>query len=416
MKKIFLLVALFGAFLFSSCIDDLSQQGIYEYTKCYGYVIEERTQQPIPNVRVVTTDGVSVDETVYTGPDGSFEIRIYSHNLIKDEYYICIEADELFQSAQIDVKELSLGMEKFDLGTYFFKGPEVPIMATSHVNEVSTTSARCYGVVEESGHSVIVERGFAYSTMQYPTIDNQYIQVEVGADGYDAVISNLQPNTTYYVRAYARNAVGIGYGDQVEFRTQLGLPELSTELVSSISPVSAVSGGHIINDGGFSVSSRGVCWSVTPNPTLVNAHTLNGSDTGAFVSKLTNLLPSTTYYVRAYAVNYAGVSYGDELVFTTASGLPEVTTAAISAMVGSTADCGGTVVSDGGFPVTKRGVCYGLSANPTVAGVHTTDGVGEGSFVSHLTELTPGSTYYYRAYATNGAGTSYGEQLIFVAQ
>lgn len=416
MKKLFLLVALLGAFLFSSCIKDLSQLGIYEFTKCYGYVLEERTQQPIPNVRVVTTDGISVDETVYTGADGSFEIKIYSQNLSKDEYYICIEADDLFQSHQINVKELSLGMERYDMGTYFFEGPEVPIMTTSHVDEVSTTSARCHGAVNESGHSTIVERGFVFNTMQYPTIDNSYVQVEMGTAGYDAVITNLAPNTTYYVRSYARNGVGIGYGEQVEFKTQTGLADLTTAEVGSISPVSAISGGHIVNDGGFRVTNRGVCWSVAPNPTLDNAHTANGSDTGFFESKLTNLLPSTTYYVRAYAVNYAGVAYGNEQVFTTSTGFPEVITQAITTVTETTADCGGEVVSDGGFPVTKRGVCYGVSSHPTVSGSHTSDGYGLGSFSSHLSALTPGVTYYYRAYATNGAGTSYGEQFTFVAQ
>ncbi len=98
---------------------------------------------------------------------------------------------------------------------------------------------------------------------------------------------------------------------------------------------------------------------------------------------------------------------------TVASSYPGITTAAISAVGSATATCGGTVTSEGGFSVTAKGVCWGTSSNPTIADSKTTNGTGTGAFVSSITGLTVGTTYYARAYATSSYGTSYGTQLSF---
>jgi gingipain R len=92
---------------------------------------------------------------------------------------------------------------------------------------------------------------------------------------------------------------------------------------------------------------------------------------------------------------------------------PTVTTTAISAIDKTTATGGGNVTADGGAIVTARGICWSTSQNPTVSGSHTTDGTGTGSFTSSMTGLTANTTYYVRAYATNSAGTAYGEELSF---
>ena len=90
-----------------------------------------------------------------------------------------------------------------------------------------------------------------------------------------------------------------------------------------------------------------------------------------------------------------------------------VTTAAVSGITSTTAVCGGTVNSGNGSAVTARGVCWSVAQNPTVAGDHTTDGSGTGTFTSAMTGLQPGTTYYVRAYATNSAGTAYGYTQTF---
>jgi uncharacterized protein (TIGR02145 family) len=93
--------------------------------------------------------------------------------------------------------------------------------------------------------------------------------------------------------------------------------------------------------------------------------------------------------------------------------LPVLTTAAISGVTQTTAECGGNITSDGGSAVIARGVCWSTDSIPTITNSKTTDGTGVGSFASSITGLTLGTHYYFRAYATNSAGTSYGNVLSF---
>ena len=97
----------------------------------------------------------------------------------------------------------------------------------------------------------------------------------------------------------------------------------------------------------------------------------------------------------------------------TTSGVPTVTTSSVTNITRYSTTCGGNVTSQGSFFVLARGVCWGFTSNPTIVGNHTTDGSDTGSYVSYLTGLAPKTPYYYRAYATNHAGTAYGIELIF---
>ncbi|MEI7981959.1 MAG: FISUMP domain-containing protein, partial [Bacteroidota bacterium] len=92
---------------------------------------------------------------------------------------------------------------------------------------------------------------------------------------------------------------------------------------------------------------------------------------------------------------------------------PTVTTTPVSNITQTTATSGGNIPSDGGAPVTSRGVCWSTSQNPTIADNFTSDGPGSGAFTSSITGLTTNTLYYYRAYATNSAGTGYGNEGSF---
>jgi len=93
--------------------------------------------------------------------------------------------------------------------------------------------------------------------------------------------------------------------------------------------------------------------------------------------------------------------------------IPSVSNGVISNPTQTSATCGGFVTADGGEPVTERGVCWATTQNPTTANSKTTDGSGTGTFTSNLTGLTPNTTYYVRAYATNNIGTAYGNEVSF---
>lgn len=191
---------------------------------------------------------------------------------------------------------------------------------------------------------------------------------------------------------------------------------LTTTNASNITLIGASSGGSITSDGGADITARGVVWSTTQNPTIaLTTKTVDGTGTGSFTSSISGLAANTTYYVRAYATNSAGTSYGNEITFTTVSiQLPVLTTTAISNIGQTTSTSGGTISSDGGAIITERGVVWSTSQNPTVAlSTKTIDGSGIGAFSSNVTSLSPNTQYYARAYATNSAGTAYGNEVSF---
>ena len=94
-------------------------------------------------------------------------------------------------------------------------------------------------------------------------------------------------------------------------------PTVTTNDITNITSISAICGGNVTSDGNGAVTARGVCWSTNPNPTINDNKTSDGSGTENFTSNLTNLTENTTYYVRAYATNEKGTSYGEEKNFTT---------------------------------------------------------------------------------------------------
>ena len=289
----------------------------------------------------------------------------------------------------------------------------VPTLTTSEASSITSTSAISGGNVTSYGGSAITARGICWSTSADPTTENDKT-TEAGTTGeFTSSITGLASGTTYHVRAYATNGVGTAYGNEVAFVT-LTLPTVSTTSVSEITNATATSGGNVSNDGGAEVTARGVCWSTSINPTIADNKTSDGSGTGIFASSITLLTGSTRYYVRAYATNSEGTAYGNEVNFITlAPTVSTLTTYEASSITSSSAISGGNITSDGGSTITARGVCWNTSPNPTIANNRTTETGTNGGFTSSITGLTVGVTYYVRAYATNGIGTAYGNQVVF---
>lgn len=192
----------------------------------------------------------------------------------------------------------------------------------------------------------------------------------------------------------------------------IDLPSVSTYEVTNITTDYAMATGEVTDEGGGTVSERGICLDTEHNPSIEGNHVANGAGLGLFMVAMSNLTENTTYYVRAYATNEAGTAYGEEVAFTTLT-TPTVTTAAVTNIAEHTATGGGTVVNDNGSPVLVRGICWSTSHYPTTSDSHATNGDGIGSFTVNMTGLTAHTTYYVRAYATNSVGTEYGDEVTF---
>jgi len=206
--------------------------------------------------------------------------------------------------------------------------------------------------------------------------------------------------------------------DKDDSNEQEKVPVLSTTEATEITANTATSGGNITDDGGTTVTIRGVCWSTNENPTIDDNKTEDGTGAGSFTSSVTDLEPNTTYYLRAYATNSAGTGYGSAMSFKTleAIDLPTLTTNEVTDITQKSATSGGNITDDGGTTGTVRGVCWSTNENPTIDDNKTEDGTGAGSFTSSVTDLEPNTTYYLRAYATNIAGTAYGSAISFTTQ
>jgi hypothetical protein len=292
---------------------------------------------------------------------------------------------------------------------------DVPELTTTAISNLTNNSAQSGGSISTDNGSAITAKGVVWSTNQNPTIAlTTKTSNGAGSSNFTSNLTSLSPSTTYYVRAYATNAAGTGYGNQVILTTST-VPTVFTNItISNITDNDAQSGGTVAADGASTVTARGVVWSTSTNPTVtLPTKTIDGTDTGPFTSVITGLTGNTTYYVKAYATNANGTSYGSEVSFTTTT-IPTLTTSPVINVSTTFATSGGVISSDGGVSVTARGVCWSTSPNPTIAlSTKTSDGTGTGTFTSNITGLTLNTTYYVRAYATNANGTAYGAQVSF---
>lgn len=299
--------------------------------------------------------------------------------------------------------------------TFTTKATTTATVATIPATNVSYHSATVGGQLINNGGIAVTESGVVYSTSQNPTTLDIKVLSERQSDEFTIDLTDLQDGTTYYVRAYAVNANGTAYGEEVSFTTKAKIiATITTISATNVSYTSATVGGNVTNDGGAAITERGVCYSTSANPTTANTKITSGSGTGSFVCNLTELQDGTTYYACAYAINEKGVAYGNEVSFTTkGKTIPTVTTNTPSEITYTQAMIQGSVSDDGGVTVTEKGICYSTSPNPTVDSNKQTNGSGIGTITCVFSDLQDGTTYYARAYAINALGVGYGNEISF---
>ena len=292
----------------------------------------------------------------------------------------------------------------------------LPTVETCGCTELTSFSVKIQCKVTDNAGYDISARGVCYGLTPKPDLGGFHTQDGTGSGTWETELKDLSPNATYYVRAYATNENGTQYGQQLDFTTKEGLAVVRTGQVTNITSNSAQCSGEVVSDGDRAVIERGICWSTTPYPTTDNFIKADISGgLGQFSCSMTNLQPGTKYYVRAYARNSAGTEYGKEDVyFNTSSVPPTVTTQAASNITSSSANITGTITSTGGATITEAGFIYQAEGDYNAHSVHVQ--VSSGSFSYQLTDLSPGTKYYFKAYATNREGTGEGSILTFTTK
>jgi len=323
-------------------------------------------------------------------------------------------------------RELSQG--DIALVNYMYSTPHVK---TAGITGFIDNTAISGGVVNYGGRSVVTERGICWNTSGNPEVGIHNTTTNGSSTGsFTSVITDLETGKTYYVRAYAKNKDGIGYGNQIVFENDpsVSLPLVYTKPIDvriyfnidgKQDSVKTYVLGHVVNDGGSPVTERGGCWNNSGNVTTADETKIDSqTGTGKYIIKIADYIAyDVQYSVKAYANNKKGTSYGDEIVFTVhpfEEDFPSIRTNGITVVTGNSAKCGG-IISTGNVPTfSSRGVFYGTHNNPTVLDQIADIGAGgSGSFEVNLTGLQSGKLYYARAFAVTERGTLYGNVVSF---
>jgi len=205
----------------------------------------------------------------------------------------------------------------------------LPQLTTAAITNLTYNSATSGGTITDDGGAAITASGICWSkTNNTPTLSDSTKSGTTASGSFAFVMNNLEGNTTYYVRAFATNSVGTGYGEVVMFTTpvELTVPQLTTAAITNLSYNTATSGGTITANGGAVITASGICWSKTNNPpTISDSKTTGTTASGSFTYVMNNLDASSTYYIRAYATNSVGTGYGNVVSVTTTADSSTVT-------------------------------------------------------------------------------------------
>jgi uncharacterized protein (TIGR02145 family) len=198
------------------------------------------------------------------------------------------------------------------------KKSSVPNLTTNSISDLTSTSAKTGGMITDDGGSAISKKGVCWATHSDPTVADSISNDGSGTSSFITTLNALLANTTYYVKAYAINATGTAYGNEISFKTPAGLAAVKTNAITDIVALSANGGGEVTNDGGAPVTERGIVYATTQNPTTANFKVISGSGAGTFTATMSPLSSQQTYYVRAFAINNYGTAYGNQVQFNAA--------------------------------------------------------------------------------------------------
>ena len=298
----------------------------------------------------------------------------------------------------------------------------LPITEITEVIDVDLQTATFKGKVLSVGAPEYEERGFVYSTStiaEDATDGFTKIPSEMNSgDTFSTVVNGLNKGTTYYVRAYGKNALGLKLSSTYKtFTTIATITSVSTLPVTQIDVVNgrAQFNGTITEVGSPIYSEKGFCYNTSGEPTVSDTkYTVSGTSGGDYYYSCAGLATNTTYYVRAYAIQNDKIYYGTSVSFNTDMSTTGVSTSSATSVTPSSATLNGAIVKVGSPTYSEKGFCYSTSPNPTINSTKKpVGGTGEGNFSLNITGLDYNTTYYYKAYAIQNGIPIYGAEVNF---
>ena len=334
----------------------------------------------------------SNEGTVDTNTD-KIKVLVNRDGLATNDYNekLTINTKDGRKEISVIVKQIERTVAKVGIGSSF--------------SDITETSFSIKGTILSTGGHEISSYGHCWSEHDTPTIENDNknnFGNSTEIREFTSNISGLDAGKTYYVRAYAVNNKGTVYSEQRNITMPyIKKPIVKTQGATDIGKDVATLNGNITDNGGDKIIECGFYYGTSENTEIKKS--LGDNSLSALKLVLTNLKESTTYYYKAYATNSKGTAYGEVMSFKTLSeNALTVETKSATDITTKSATLNGTV--------TEYGFYYGTNENTTNK-KKLENSMDE--LKLNLTELAEGTTYYYKAYATNSKGTSYGEVLNF---
>ena len=342
----------------------------------------------------------SNEGTVDTNTD-KIKVLVNRDGLATNDYNekLTINTKDGRKEISVIVKQIERTVAKVGIGSSF--------------SDITETSFSIKGTILSTGGHEISSYGHCWSEHDTPTIENDNknnFGNSTEIREFTSNISGLDAGKTHYVRAYAVNNKGTVYSEQRNITMPyIKKPIVKTQGATDIGKDVATLNGNITDNGGDKIIECGFYYGTSENTEIKKS--LGDNSLSALKLVLTNLKESTTYYYKAYATNSKGTAYGEVMSFKTLSeNALTVETKSATDITTKSATLNGTVLDRGSSNITEYGFYYGTNENTTNK-KKLENSMDE--LKLNLTELAEGTTYYYKAYATNSKGTSYGEVLNF---
>jgi uncharacterized protein (TIGR02145 family) len=294
---------------------------------------------------------------------------------------------------------------------------EPPALSTTAVTDITTNSAVSGGTITDNGGADVFERGICWNTSGNPGIqDNKFIASWDSVSlSFSGNLSGLAPNTLYYVRAYAANSAGTGFGNPESFTTLGEKPSATALDATNIETHSATLNGTV-NPGLLQTTIDFEYGTTTGygNTIASTQSPVSGDSAVSVTANVTGLNPGSIYHFRMKTVNEIAVTYSNDLIFVTPGKAPEAATEDYTSLKINTVTLNGSVtpnrletaVSFEWGTTASYGDTICPSQNPGT-------GTSSVNVSASLTGLTPGTTYHYRIRAVNEMGTAYGDDMTF---